>query len=1036
MAVPTQTTSATRADGIEEAGTYEFGIPSGFLDASGPSGRVFNVLDFGAVADPNVNNQPFIQAAIDAAHAAGGGTVYIPPGTFGIAVNPDGYGSIHVTSNVYLQGAGMGETSLRLVDGHEGTVTGLVRSPWGEETVNWGVADLTIDGNMANTSGQVDGFFTGPEPGQTISDRDVSVLRVEITGVSRYGFDPHELTERLTIKDSVAHDNGVDGFVLDRIVEADISNNESYGNGRHGFNVVTTSEDLLFTNNISHDNGGAGFVVQRGSEIIESPSVVTFSGGESYGNGREGILIQFSDHVVIEGMEIHDNGRQGVRLYGSSDSLVQNNTIYNNSQSKHGGYSEVEVEHYLPANPGPANPTYLSGNNEISGNNIYSNGEIRGRYGIEADTAPWAAVPEMTGNQIEGLAFGSILGSKDENDGVVVSSDTGGSLVGSGGNDLIRGSDFADAAKGGEGHDWIETQGGNDVARGGKGDDRVYAGDGDDDVRGDSGNDFLYGEAGNDRLYGNSGNDTISGGAGDDYASGGSGNDVFLASEGRDVFKGGSGFDVLTFADMAQGVDLNTSKKTAVSGDSRVAFTSVEAYAGSQWDDAIRGSDRVENFHGLGGNDTIRSAGGADIVAGGSGNDTFEFRGRDVLAKDGTHRGVDTITDYHRGDVIDVGDIAKGDAARIQLVLTETGVTVRGDIRGEFVDIAELTGVQSISDVTLNIGSDPNAARKLVGTDAGDTLVGAGGNDELHGGIGNDVLIGNDGDDKLFGEADNDRIDGGAGNDMINGGAGADEIAGGDGNDGVFAGGGDDIVDGERGNDTLFGDGGNDRLVGAAGEDRLFGGSGNDDLSGGADDDILDGGSGNDVVSGGSGDDLIYASEGIDSYDGDSGFDTLDFSNVGGGVSVNASTKTATGPVAISFDSIESFVGSGFGDDFRGSDRVEVISAGAGNDTIRSAGGADILTGGEGGDTFEFMERDIVDSTGSHRGADVISDYEAGDVLDLGDIDPAGVSFAATARGLMVMAEIGGTTHAVAELVGVQSSDAVTFASGGELLSA
>lgn len=65
-------------------------------------GQVFNVKAYGAVAgDQSVDNIPKIQAAIDAASAAGGGTVYVPWGTYYVA--PSGTTSYIVAkSNVRL----------------------------------------------------------------------------------------------------------------------------------------------------------------------------------------------------------------------------------------------------------------------------------------------------------------------------------------------------------------------------------------------------------------------------------------------------------------------------------------------------------------------------------------------------------------------------------------------------------------------------------------------------------------------------------------------------------------------------------------------------------------------------------------------------------------------------------------------------------------------------------------------------------------------------------------------------------------------
>ncbi len=214
--------ASTTVDGILYRPTYAFVPPDSFFEA-GPVGAeepLFNVLDFGAVADPGIDNRPMIQAAIDAAHAAGGGMVYIPPGTYGVAGAPDDTGGIYVLSNVFLKGAGMGESILRVVDGWDGTLTGIVRTPFAEATTNYGVADLTLDGNRDNTSGKVDGYFSGGLPGGTIADEDAYILRVEAENNSGYGFDPHEQTIRLSLSDSVAHHNGLDGFEADFVIDS------------------------------------------------------------------------------------------------------------------------------------------------------------------------------------------------------------------------------------------------------------------------------------------------------------------------------------------------------------------------------------------------------------------------------------------------------------------------------------------------------------------------------------------------------------------------------------------------------------------------------------------------------------------------------------------------------------------------------------------------------------------------------------------------------------------------------------------------
>ena len=56
----------------------------------------FNVRDYGAVGSGSVNDTPAIQRAIDAAAAAGGGTVLFPPGTY------QSRNTIHLRSNITM----------------------------------------------------------------------------------------------------------------------------------------------------------------------------------------------------------------------------------------------------------------------------------------------------------------------------------------------------------------------------------------------------------------------------------------------------------------------------------------------------------------------------------------------------------------------------------------------------------------------------------------------------------------------------------------------------------------------------------------------------------------------------------------------------------------------------------------------------------------------------------------------------------------------------------------------------------------------
>jgi Ca2+-binding RTX toxin-like protein len=96
----------------------------------------------------------------------------------------------------------------------------------------------------------------------------------------------------------------------------------------------------------------------------------------------------------------------------------------------------------------------------------------------------------------------------------------------------VLGSDGNDTLRGGDGKDTLTGGGGRDLIFGGAGNDRLNGNGGNDTVSGDSGNDRVYGGNGNDSLYGGSGQDRLFGEAGDDYLKGDSGIDRLDGGDG------------------------------------------------------------------------------------------------------------------------------------------------------------------------------------------------------------------------------------------------------------------------------------------------------------------------------------------------------------------------------------------------------------------------------------------------------------------------------------------------------------------------
>ena len=98
-------------------------------------------------------------------------------------------------------------------------------------------------------------------------------------------------------------------------------------------------------------------------------------------------------------------------------------------------------------------------------------------------------------------------------------------IVGTPGDDTLRGTSRADVIVGAAGDDTIRAGRGNDIVCAGGGRDSVDGGAGRDRLHGGAGPDRLRGGAGRDRLSGGPGRDRLRGGAGADRCGGGAGRD-------------------------------------------------------------------------------------------------------------------------------------------------------------------------------------------------------------------------------------------------------------------------------------------------------------------------------------------------------------------------------------------------------------------------------------------------------------------------------------------------------------------------------
>lgn len=576
-----------------------------------------------------------IQSALDEVAGHVGAMVTLSAGTFlvvgtGTAAN----GALRIGSETTLQGAGMGQTVVKLDDGASG-VTGLLRTNSGAvlpdgsvtTTSNVLIQNLTLDGNRELTTGASDGFYCGPEPGTAQCDSNITLDRVEIMNMSRYGFDPHERTVGLTISNSVAHDNGVDGFAIDFCTNVTLLDDSAYGNGRHGINIVTGSSHVAVVNADVHGNGSSGIVVQTGDNEVRSfTDHVTISGGRSGDNGIYGIDVHQAQDVIVEGVAISGNGAHGIMLAGVERASLLANTI----TDVPAGSRPVQIAGYLQ----DFNDADALNDRYIATSTVTIDGV--------AQAAPLVPV-------------GVTLWKHHVTDG-------------------------------------------DDVVTGTAGADTIAAGSGNDRVTGGLGVDTLYGNDGNDFIDAGAGNDTLDGGAGNDKLYGGAGNDGMTFSGGIDTVSGGAGFDTLDFSRFGSAVYVNltlTGYEARTAGtwsanptNATVAvadITGVEAIVGTDHSDTLVGNGAANAFDGGGGNDIVNGGGGNDTLAGGKGDDILTGgAGRDTLTGgDGADTfqfkaawGIDTITDFHGGkDKIEFVGVT-GLAGMAKLVVTSTAAGV------------------------------------------------------------------------------------------------------------------------------------------------------------------------------------------------------------------------------------------------------------------------------------------------------------------------------------------------------------------------
>jgi Ca2+-binding RTX toxin-like protein len=417
------------------------------------------------------------------------------------------------------------------------------------------------------------------------------------------------------------------------------------------------------------------------------------------------------------------------------------------------------------------------------------------------------------------------LGAVPQNESIVAPRCHGrqATIVGTAGDDVLRGTPGRDVIWGGAGDDTIYGSLGNDLICGGPGADLIHGGRGNDEADGGAGDgDRVIGDLGDDKVMGGAGNyDEVAGDLGIDVVNGGPGDfDLVHGDYGYDRMSGGAGSgDIASFATKVaggkgSGVWASLAAHRAL-GDGHDKLFGFESLEGSAFRDTLIGTRKANVIFGGPGDDRIIGGGGPDTIDGGQGADRCSG-GKGHTTSCGRER-------PPVGSAYVQLDPAVGGGAGLQIVAGA------GDdhFAVGFDEASQTFGVTAKRPLAVGFGcSHPGGVAKRVSCPAlGDgrwLMADLGpGNDSIRV-IGSLVDVGNV---RLAGGEGNDTLKGGPEDDLIEAGPGADRLYGGAGADG--------LVGGLPGPTYLYGGSSGDLLAAGGGcaGGALVGGPGRDDAS-------------------------------------------------------------------------------------------------------------------------------------------------------------------------------------------------------------
>jgi hypothetical protein len=325
-------------NGVDDGGTVI--VPGGDVDSTGAHwrrlDRRYDIRYFGA-RDNGANERVAIQNAINAAAAAGGGTVHVSRGTYVVGQDGSYARCLEVKANVALVGDGRHASTLKQIDNIAASVRLLHVT--GDDAR---VADLTLDGNKGEhetPSEHRHGIFAD-------GGKRLMVERVTSTNFTGDGFYLYQNAAQATFRDVLATGNDRNGITMGAQVDGVVlSGSRFIGNGAqqvdseapgHTVNDVTITGCVLDGAGISD-----GYVLTiSGSGTASRSRNWTVSGNVI----RGGINVVWADDVTISGNTgVNPTTSRSVRVYRRCRNVTISGNTLRMTQTSTAAVSAIEI---------------------------------------------------------------------------------------------------------------------------------------------------------------------------------------------------------------------------------------------------------------------------------------------------------------------------------------------------------------------------------------------------------------------------------------------------------------------------------------------------------------------------------------------------------------------------------------------------------------------------------------------------------------------------------------------------------------------